>query len=155
MGAICALVAASANAAPTAQDFVTKASIAGRFEIESSKLALTKSSNPDVKAFAQQMIDDHTQASQDLAVAAKPSGAQPADALDDKHQKKLDKLNDLSGKKFDKEYISCQTKAHKKAVSLFSDYAKSGDDASLKDFASKTLPTLQGHLDHVKKLKAK
>ena len=39
-----------------------------------------------------------------------------------------------------------QVSAHKDAVSLFERYAKSGDDPKLKDWAGKTLPALQHHL---------
>jgi putative membrane protein len=40
-----------------------------------------------------------------------------------------------------------QVSAHKDAVSLFERYAKGSDDAKLKDWAGKTLPTLQHHLE--------
>jgi putative membrane protein len=40
-----------------------------------------------------------------------------------------------------------QVSAHKDAVSLFERYAKGGDDAKLKDWAGKTLPALQHHLE--------
>jgi len=147
--------AGSANAATAAQDFVTKASAANEFEIESSKLALEKSQDRNIKAFAQQMIDDHTKTGQKLrdALSTSTSHAEAKDQLDDKGQKNMDKLNSLSGDDFNKEYVSEQTSAHKEAVSLFSDYAGSGDDPTLKSFASDTLPTLKMHLQHVQELK--
>jgi putative membrane protein len=140
----------------SAQDFVTKASIANQFEIDSSKLALDKAQNADVKSFAQTMVDDHTKTGEKLqkALESSNSNAKPAMALDDKHQKLLDKLQAKSGNDFDREYMSVQTDAHKEAVSLFTDYSKTGKDKPLKDFASQTLPTLKDHLTHVKDLKA-
>ena len=154
-GTIGILCAASAYASDSAQDFVTKAAIAGKFEIESSKIALNRSQNPQVKQFAQMMIDDHTRASDQLkaTVQSNPNVQLPA-GLDKKHQKMIDKLNSVDAKKFDKTYVDMQTKAHKEAVSLFKDYAHSGKDQSLKDFAANTLPVLQGHLDHVKQVKS-
>jgi putative membrane protein len=151
------LVAVSATAKIlTAQDFVTKASIANKFEIDSSNLALNKSSSDNVKTFAQQMVDDHTKTGDKLKTVLKSSDskAQPADALDDKHQKLLDKLTAAPGDTFDAQYISIQTDTHKEAVSLFSDYASNGTDTSLKNFAADTLPTLKAHLQHVEKLKS-
>ena len=45
-----------------------------------------------------------------------------------------------------------QVSAHKSAVSLFERYAKGGDNAKLKDWARKTLPHLQHHLEMAKML---
>lgn len=141
-------------AAVSTQDFVRKASIASEFEIESSKLALEKSQDKDIKNFAQQMIDDHTKASENLKDSLKSAktNAQPADELDNKHQELMDSLEALSGDNFDQRYIKLQTTAHKEAVDLFSSYSKQGKDASVKEFASNTLPTLKQHLSHVKQI---
>jgi putative membrane protein len=130
--------------------------MANMFEIKSSELALDKSQNDDVKKFAQQMIDDHTKAGDKLddALSASNSEIQTADELDSKHQKRLDALSSLSGKDFDTQYIAIQLKAHQKAVALFSDYAGHGKNASVRDFAAKTLPTLKKHLKHVTALQS-
>lgn len=148
---------AHALGTPKADEFVQKASQSGMFEIESSKIALSRSSNADVKAFAQQMIDDHTAAAAKLKAAAEANGlgASVATALDEKHQKKLDKLTKEEADDFDDEYVDVQESAHRKAVKLFEDYAKDGDNAALKAHASETLPKLQQHKDHVQVLEDK
>ena len=63
-------------------------------------------------------------------------------ALDSEHQKMLDDLKAKNGKDFDQGYDQIQVKAHRDAVALFEAYAKTGDDAELKDWAGKTLPHL-------------
>ena len=73
-------------------------------------------------------------------------------SLDQDHQAKLDKLKDLSGDAFDRAYIPTQVSGHEKAVDLFQNYADTGENADLKQWAQKTLPTLKGHLDEVKQL---
>ena len=75
--------------------------------------------------------------------------------LDNSHQSKLDKLKGESGKNFSSDYDSQQVSAHKDAVSLFERYAKGGDNADLKDWAGKTLPTLKHHLEMAESLKKK
>jgi putative membrane protein len=45
-----------------------------------------------------------------------------------------------------------QVSAHKDAVSLFERYAKGGEDPKLKDWAGKTLPALQHHLEMAQNL---
>jgi len=132
------------------QDFVTKAGVAGLFEIKTSELAVKTSKNPDVVAFARMMIKDHTAAGKALGTAAAAtSGLTPPAALDDDHQKKLDDLGTKTGTDFDKAYVDIQQSAHADAVSLFDDYSKNGKDAALQTFATNTLPTLQAHKDKI------
>lgn len=133
---------------PKTQDFVTLAAQSDMLEIESSKLALTKSDNAKTKQFADKMIKDHTATSNELK-ALVSGGKVPANlpaTLDKTHQAKLDKLNKLNGRDFTKEYDDMQVSAHKDAVSMFERYSKEGDSAELKAFAAKHLPHLQEHL---------
>ncbi|TIW35523.1 MAG: DUF4142 domain-containing protein, partial [Mesorhizobium sp.] len=113
--------------------FVTTVPNANEFEIQSSRLAEEKASSDDIKAFAREMISDHTKAGEDFKAALsqgqttasiKPAGP----ALGPKEQQMLGELKSASGKAFDQKYIKMQTDAHKEAVALFSTYAKSGDD---------------------------
>ena len=93
------------------------------------------------------MITDHTKTSTELKamVSGEMKAALPT-ALDDSSEKKLGKLRDSKPEDFAAEYDPVQVSAHKDAVSLFERYAKGGEDPKLKDWAGKTLPTLQHHL---------
>jgi len=147
---------AHAKAYSSSQDFVQKATIGGLFEVQTSQLALQRSQNDSVKAFAQKMIDDHTKANNDLQALLPSTTVDPKSinqALDPPHQKMLDKLTAASDKDFDGLYIHLQKKAHHEAIDLFSDYAKSGDDATLKTFAAQTLPELQNHKKEIADMK--
>ncbi|HLG82601.1 MAG TPA: DUF4142 domain-containing protein [Bradyrhizobium sp.] len=139
--------------APTTADFVKEVAISDMFEIESSKLAEQKG-NAQEKSFAQQMVTDHTKTSNELKemVSSGKVKAELPRTLDSSHQSKLDKLKDASGKDFSSDFDSDQVSAHKDAISLFERYAKSGDNADLKDWSGKTLPTLQHHLDMAQEL---
>ncbi|GAB7126639.1 DUF4142 domain-containing protein [Silvimonas sp. JCM 19000] len=136
-------------------DFVDKAGHAGAAEIQSSRLALKHSKAKDIKAFANMMIEDHTKAAQNLetvaALKAKPVPHDP----DSAQQAEIAKLEQLHDKAFDQAYVQFQVKAHEEAVALFQKEASGGSDADVKGFAAKTEPTLQGHLDHAKKLATK
>ncbi len=132
------------------QEFATKAGAAGLFEIQTSQLALTKSQNADIKAFAQMMVTDHTKAGEALkAAAGGQQGISVPTDMDKDGQDKFAALNNASGADFDKLYIQMQTAAHADAVALFSGYATNGSVGALKDFAAQTLPTLKMHYDHV------
>ncbi len=140
----------------SAQEFVTKASVGNEFEIESSQLALDRSHSDAVKSFAQHMVDDHSDTATKLSdvLDHSASHAQPAEGLDDKHQKMLSKLESAPDAAFDRQYIAMQSDAHNEAIGLFGNYAKNGHDAALKQFAGDTLPTLKKHKAHLDHLKA-
>jgi len=146
-------VNATLGIAPKTADFVTEAATSDMLEIASSQIALQKGSAED-KAFAQQMITDHTKTSNELKALATQSDVNaplPA-GLDSSSQKSLDSLNADKAEDFSADYESMQLKAHKDAVSLFQRYADGGDNAALKDWAAKTLPALQHHLEMAKML---
>jgi putative membrane protein len=64
-------------------------------------------------------------------------------------------LDDSSQKKLDNQYDPMQVSAHKDAVSLLERYAKGGEGPKLKDWAGKTLPALQHHLEMAQALDKK
>jgi putative membrane protein len=131
-----------------APDFVAKAAASDMFEIESSKLALTRTKNADIKAFAQMMIDMHTQTTAGLKKAIADSGQPltPPAALPADLQSKLDDLSKASDADFDKAYMDAQVDGHQAALDLMTRYASDGDVPALKDAAAKTAPIVQEHL---------
>src|ERR1700744_5158032 len=136
---------------PKTEDFIKEAATSDMLEIAAAKVAQEKG-NADEKKFAEQMITDHTKTSAELKGMV-PSDMQSAipSSLDDASQKKLDKLRDTKPDDFAGEYDPMQVSAHKDAVSLFERYSKGGDNEKLKDWAGKTLPALQHHLQRAQK----
>jgi putative membrane protein len=135
-------------------DFVQKAAMSDMYEVQAGKLATEKGQSDAVKQFAQQMVDAHTKTTEELTgiVKAKNIKVDLATKLDAKHQKLIDDLNSAPAKDFDKTYANQQVDAHQEAVNLFKKYASQGDDADVKQFAQKTLPTIEHHLEGAKKL---
>jgi putative membrane protein len=99
------------------------------------------------------MIADHTEAGEEMKSAAEAEGVSVPEALNEKHQAQLDQLTPLEAEQFDQAYLAAQVAAHEEAVSLFEGYSTSGSPGTLKEFATKTLPTLKSHLEEVQKLK--
>ncbi|HYC55384.1 MAG TPA: DUF4142 domain-containing protein [Candidatus Binatia bacterium] len=142
----------ASGGAASDQAFMKTAAAGGIAEVESAKLALQKASDKDVKEFAQHMIDDHTQANKELEQIAKTKNAALPKEPDAKHKAVMQELEGKSGKDFDKAYMKAQVKDHQEMISLFQQQASSGKDPELKSFATKTLPALEKHLDHAKKV---
>jgi len=128
----------------TPETFVKMAAQDGMAEVGLAKLALKKSSNDEVKQFAQKMQQDHEQANEQLASIAKSKGLTVPQKLDAKHEAMMKSLSAKSGKAFDAAYAQHMAKDHSKAVALFEGASKSSDP-ELAAFAKKTLPTLEEH----------
>ncbi len=93
--------------------FVRQAVAGGVAEIQMGQLALQKSSNDDVKKFAQMMIDDHTMMNNQMRPVADEMGIMLTKELTKADQVEYGKLKALSGSDFDKEYIIQMVKTHR------------------------------------------
>jgi putative membrane protein len=149
-----ALLALMGCGAPTTPDFVAKAAMSDMYEVQVGKIAADKAQSDVVKQFGRQMVDAHTKTTDELMgiVKSKNIKVDVPTKLDSEHQKLIDDLNSASAKDFDKTYASQQVDAHQNAVKLFKKYAENGDEPDVKQFAAKTLPAIEHHLDEAKKL---
>jgi len=149
------LASSLAFAAATAKkdsDFAMKAAQGGAAEVELGKLAQNQASDPKVKEFAQRMVADHSKAGDELKSAA--SGMDLPQDPPKKAKAEAERLAKLQGADFDKEYSRYMLKDHEEDVAMFKKEASSGQDANLKGFAQKTLPTLEQHLQMARDLPA-
>jgi putative membrane protein len=144
----------SGKASKSDASFMKDAANDSAAEIELGKLVPQKTQNADVKAFAQRMVDDHTKASQELEPIAAKMGVDLPKAPTGSHAKMVKELA-KKDKNFDHEYAEAMVKDHEKAVKLFEKTSKKGDSDEVRQFAAKTLPTLQEHLKMAQDLKKK
>ena len=132
----------------TTKGFINAAAISDLYEVTAAKIALQRSASPQVKEFAQKMLDAHTMTTEKLKglIAAHDITVTPPEHVDGLHQGLLDSLRGAKAEDFDHRYISQQIAAHKAADVLFHGYAKDGDLGALKKFALETDPDIQMHL---------
>ena len=117
-------------------------------EVEAGKLAQTKSQNEQVKRFAQQMIDDHSKALNEVQALAQAKGVTLPTDLDAKHKALAAKLGALSGDAFDKTYMKEAGLAdHKKVHHALQKDQSRAKDPDVKALAAKMLPTVEQHLN--------
>jgi putative membrane protein len=146
----------SANRMGTAdQTFVTKAAQGGMAEVKLGTLATQKAASADVKAFGQQMVDDHSKANDELKQLASTKGITLPTDIDAKDQATYDRLSKLSGAEFDRAYMRDMVSDHRKDVSEFRHESQNGADSDVKAWAGKTLPTLEHHLQMAESTDAK
>ncbi len=134
--------------------FVQNAARSDMFEIRASKLAETKSSSPELKKFAAEMIKGHMKTTAGLkkAIAEGDVNTPIPAGLDKRRKGMLENLRASSGPEFDKRYVAQQIAAHQEALDLMKGYADHGDNPALKAAAGKTAPIVQMHLDMAKRL---
>ena len=126
--------------------FIEKAAKGGVAEVELGNLAQQKAQNQQVKDFAARMVQDHSKANEELKSIASAKGVAVPSEMDKSALKEKEKLEKLTGAKFDREYMGHMVKDHKKDVKEFANEAKNAKDGDVKNFAAATLPTLQEHL---------
>ena len=151
-----AFAATSAVAQPpmSAADFLSAAAQSDLYEIDAAELILAQSQDPQVRAFAQEMVVDHTQTSKALAQAAHASGlAAPPMALSGDQRAMLGALQSVKSPDLERTYITQQVNAHLSALVMEQGYASSGVDPNLRNAARAAVPTIQHHLEMAQQMK--
>jgi putative membrane protein len=136
-----------------ADAFARAAAEAISFQAQTARLAGTVSTNSEVKAFAVTMLADYSGAATKFKQAATDTAVKdvPED-LDGKLKDILDKLKTAPTASFDSLFVDNQVAMHRDLLVLFSDYAGSGENPSLKKFAADFLLILQDHQIRLEKL---
>jgi putative membrane protein len=127
------------------KQFIMKSSEGSLAEVELGKLALQKSQNPDVKQFAQKMIDDHTMLMNNMKPYADQMGVKPPTKLNAKHQQLENRLKSLSGDKFDKEYIKAMVADHHHDLGEFMAEESKAADPGFKQTVTQGTQVIREH----------
>jgi putative membrane protein len=155
---LCALASMAANADRQANDqnFVAQAVQAGMAEVELSKIAMTKSTNEDVRTLAGLMVREHSQANEELTGLVKGHDIDVPSTLDAKHQETVTELTAKSGADFDAAYVKQMVEDHAEAVPFFRAAASANDlSPALANFAYRTVPVLEEHKQMADELQTK
>jgi putative membrane protein len=134
------------NASSADKHFVSEAAEGGLAEVELGQLAASKASSQSVKDFGQKMVDDHGKANQELKDCAQKIGVSVPDHISAVEMAEKTKLSAYSGAHFDRAYMTDMVKDHRDDIAAFKREAASGQNPEIKEFAAKTLPTLEEHL---------
>lgn len=129
--------------------FIKKAASGGMLEVQLGNLAETNAKSPDVKAFGEMMVTDHTKANDNLKQIASQLNETPPTDLLPQHAQHKKMLSAQKGAAFDKSYMKMMVEDHNEDIADFKKASQS-NNSKIKDFASQTLPVLQKHLDSAK-----
>ncbi|HEX6958489.1 MAG TPA: DUF4142 domain-containing protein [Ferrovibrio sp.] len=134
----------------TAQGYLAQAGQTDLFEIEAGRIAARRAQKPEIKAFGQEMVDNHMRATHRMASYAEKANVavQPA-VLDARHQQMLNELETVSTSAFDQTYVNMQTYGHEEALRLHQNYAQNGDNQTLRLAAADMVPMIEEHRDQL------
>ena len=150
--------AAFAQAAPDDAQIAGIVVAANTVDIDAGKLAQKTTNNKDVKAFARQMVTDHTGVNKQATALVKKLKVTPADSelarsLKQGGADNMAKLKSLKGKDFDKAYVDHEVTYHQAVIdALDKTLVPNAKNAELKETLVKTRPAFVAHLEHAKKL---
>ena len=140
---------------PSPADYAMMAAQSDTYEIQAARDALAQTQNPQVRSFAQQMIQDHTQTSEALRQAVAASGLPPPPpAMSSDQAMWLSSLQSLRGASFDQAYARQQVLAHRQALAVQQSYADGGKDTNLRKTAASAVPMIQHHLQVATQIQA-
>ena len=155
---IIAGAAAAPAAKPTDPQIAHIAYTAGLIDVDAGKQALDKSKNEAVRAFAQQMVGDHTAVNDRALALVKKLNVTPEDnatskSLTSQAEAERTKLAGLSGAAFDKAYVDNEVAYHKTVnAALKGTLIPDAQNPELKSLLQNGLTLFQAHLQHAETL---
>ena len=125
----------------------------GDIEVRLGRLAQERGADADIRAFGAMMVEKHTMSGTELKriatrhnITADPAHKPDTDAFD--------RLSKLTGRDFDRAYLETMVDEHEEAVRAIEDKARDNDEhADVKEWATKTLPDVQQHLERARTLR--
>jgi putative membrane protein len=142
--------ATAGSAAVSDALFAQAAAAGGLAEVTISEIGLKRATDPELKKFSQQMVDEHSKMNQDLTTLASQKRIALPRALDVRSQFCAQALQGESRESFDRCYAKAQLTAHMEAVATFEAESERGQDANMKALAAKALPNIREHLRMIK-----
>lgn len=141
--------------ARTAAGFVSRVALNDLYEVESGRIAVQRSSNNDVKRFAETMVGDHTRTSNEVRAVVAQQGVQASlpTTVEERRRNLINYLNSATAEDFDDRYIDQQIQAHEEMSAMLRDYAASGDNEALRQWANRTAAAIENHLQMARGLK--
>jgi putative membrane protein len=121
-------------------------------EVAAGKVAAEKAQSPEVKKYAQHMVDEHSKMLEEGKQLAQSKGVTPPAQPEKKHQAALQKLQKASGADFDRQYMQQMVKDHQEVLKVAEKTAKDAKDAQLKAHAQKGVPHIKEHLAQARKI---
>ncbi|MEA2801129.1 MAG: putative rane protein [Rhodospirillaceae bacterium] len=136
-------------------NFVGQANLGAPFQVDSGRIAETKSPSPAIRSYAHLMVTSHIPVVDALNAILQRKNVTPSNTLlHGAYDAMLFTLYADHGAAFDQNYVNGQVEYQKGNAALFQQEIQNGSDPDLKEFARQTLPKIEDHLQRALKLAA-
>lgn len=153
VGATAANPASGMPVAGSDRVFVAEAATSGLAEVEASRFITEKTADTALRTYTQQMEREHMSTNDELKRIAGGKGLAAQTTVEGDLKTRLDKLKSLPLTLVDQAFLEdFGIDAHNKAIRLFEEQARQGQDPELRAFAEQTLPKLREHLTMAQQL---
>ena len=148
------------DAAPNDAQIAAIVVTANQVDIDAGKFAATKASSQEVKAFASQMVTDHTGVNKSATelvtkLKVKPEDNPTSASLKSGGEQNLQNLKSLQGAAFDRAYIDNEVTYHQSVIdAMDKTLIPSAKNAELKALLVKVRPAFVAHLEHAKRMQS-
>lgn len=156
--------ASSAAAAPSARltdpQIAAIVVTANQIDIDNGKLAVSRTSNPDVKAFAERMMADHASVNQAAVELVTRLGVTPEETATSRGLKsdadqKRQAMSALSGAEFDRAYVDNEVAYHEAVINVLDTaLIPNAQNAELKQTLEGVRPAFLAHLEHARSIQS-
>jgi putative membrane protein len=154
------LVPAAHAASPSDAQIAAIVVAANTVDVDAGKLAKSKTTNKEVRAFADRMVTDHTGVNKQAVALVQKLHVTPEENDTSKTLKQdgastLARLKGLSGKAFDKAYVDNEVSYHETVIdALDKTLIPSASNSELKGLLVKVRPAFVEHLEHARHIQA-
>lgn len=136
----------AANLSRADKQFVDMIATADMTEAHEGQVAENHATRADVKDFAKTLVQDHTQAYEQLTELAAKDGISIPKGINVARNSEIQQLTRLKGVRFDQQFDRDEIADHQRVLASVKREAAQGQDPDVKAYAAKMIPVLEKHL---------
>jgi len=133
-------------------EFIRDTRAGNLMQIQLGTVAREKAKNRDVRQFAERMISEHTRLLNQWNTLAVKNGMADKPGMGPRHREKIDQLRKVSGKNFDRAYMTLMIQQHQDEVNYFQNEGRASQSAEVRRLVNDGLPTLEQALSQSKQI---
>jgi putative membrane protein len=134
------------------REFVKDIDADHNLEIRLGQLAERRARNESVKQFGRRMVDDHTGLKERWTTTITNSGMKFKSGMGPRHKSKLDRLEKLSGRKFDREYMTLVAQNHQDYLNYLRKEGRAAKSATVRQLVNRDIPMFEQHIRQAKQI---
>jgi len=133
-------------------EFIRDVGADNQMQIQLAQIARDKAKNNQVRQFAERLISDHTQLQNQWSAVASRNGMSSKAGMGPRHREKIEQLQKVSGKNFDKAYMILMIQQHQDEVSYWQKEGRASQSPEVRRLVNQGLPTLEQDLAQAKQI---